>query len=56
MGKVGACGKVRHPNRRRAIGAAIRLSRRTGTPLRVYPCARCGGFHLTSWRTPKGDR
>jgi hypothetical protein len=30
-----------------AIAAALRCSRKRGTPLRPYHCDRCGTWHLT---------
>lgn len=46
------CGrKNRYPDELTAIGAALRYSLRRGIGLRVYPCATCSGFHLTSWTT-----
>lgn len=50
------CGKVRHTNQSAAIASAIRSSKRGGTPLRVYRCPGCKGFHLTKrpeWSEPK---
>lgn len=42
-------GKRRHEDEMAAIAAALRRSR-SGTPLRVYPCPTCGGYHLTKMR------
>ena len=42
-----AHGKKIYPSSRAAISAALRYSRRRGTPLRVYFQSGCG-FHLTS--------
>lgn len=41
------CGKQRYPTMRRAIHVALVCSRLRGTPLRVYPCPRASGYHLT---------
>ena len=42
-----ACaGKVRHETELLALGAAVKACHRT--PLRVYPCRECHGWHLTS--------
>lgn len=40
-------GKRRHPDELTAIASAIRCSARRGTPLRVYLCPDCDGWHLT---------
>ena len=48
-----ACNKRKHPNRMRAIAAAVRLSR-NNVPLRVYFCETCKSYHLT--KRPKWDR
>lgn len=32
--------------RQAALGVALRSSRRTGKPMRSYPC-KCGSFHIT---------
>jgi hypothetical protein len=45
------CGKRRHINELSAIAAAIRLSGARATPLRVYRCPDCAGWHLTKRRT-----
>lgn len=42
-----ACGKKSYPTERAAISIALRASKRSGTALRVYRCARCRAFHLT---------
>ena len=33
-------------SRQRALGVALRSSRRTGKAMRTYPCT-CGAFHVT---------
>jgi hypothetical protein len=33
-----------------ALRALLKSSKRRGTPLRIYTCHECKGFHLTSER------
>lgn len=47
------CGKRHYPTEREAIRSALYASRKTGTPLRVYRCGICGGWHLT--KRPKRE-
>jgi hypothetical protein len=57
--EVSACGKVRYTSEHKAIGAAIRSSRRGGLPLRVYQCPGCHGWHLTKrpvWHPSYGPK
>lgn len=49
---TGGCGKRRHTTQLAAIASALRCSARRGTPLRVYRCPNCGGWHLTSKTRP----
>ena len=54
-----SCGKNRYPSERVAIRSALRSSRRGGTPLRVYRCDRCHGWHLTKmavWHPSYGPK
>ena len=44
--KCPATGKDMH-SQSSAINAAIRYSRKRGTPLRTYKCPECSAFHLT---------
>lgn len=48
-----ACGKCRYRNYGHAISALLYANKRTGTPLRIYPCPTGRGFHLT--KQPKRD-
>ena len=41
------CGGKRKRDYEGAIRAALVLSAKRGTPLRPYPCQRCGTWHLT---------
>lgn len=42
------CGtKYRYPDWDKAVHAALVSNRKRGTPLRVYQCELCQGFHLT---------
>lgn len=46
------CGKIRHATQRSAIRSAIASWFMSGgTPLRVYRCPDCSGWHLTSRKT-----
>ena len=50
-GKCSYTGKDKH-TKGSAISAALRYSKRRGTPLRIYFCHRCASHHLTkrpSW-------
>jgi hypothetical protein len=52
-------GKRRYETNRFAIAAALRASRRSGLPLRVYRCSDCGGWHLTKrpeWHPSYGPK
>jgi len=40
-------GKVRHKNRALAERQAARDLKRHGVSLRVYPCGKCKGWHLS---------
>lgn len=39
--------KVRYRDRQEAVIALQKATRRRGTPLRIYDCDLCRGFHLT---------
>lgn len=44
------CGKVRYESKRQAAtvrNAVMRRHNRRVKRLRIYPCANCGGWHLT---------
>jgi len=41
-------GKIRYRDRSEAIVALQKAKRRRGTPLRIYECDLCRGFHLSS--------
>lgn len=45
-------GKMRFPDFDTAAHSALATSRIRATPLRVYECPSCSGFHLT--KTPGG--
>ncbi len=40
--------KVRYRDRAEAVLALQKAKRRRGTPLRIYECELCLGYHLTS--------
>ena len=43
------CSQKRtYPTQAQAFGGALRASRKTGKPMRAYPCPHCHKFHLTS--------
>ena len=46
-GKCSYTGKDMH-TKGSAISAALRYSKKRGTPLRIYFCGRCQHHHLTS--------
>lgn len=48
MKKCSLHEKDKHPSSLSAIKAALRCSRKRGTPLRVYYDKSCGSWHLTS--------
>ncbi len=46
--RVNSCTKkIRYATEDEAIGAAIRVSCRSGRPMRTYRCDRCRGWHIT---------
>jgi len=52
-----ACGKRRCATKADAITYVLYLARKTADPLRIYPCPKCDGFHLTKlpeWKDPNG--
>lgn len=48
-------GKVIYPTEHAAQRRALRRSAKAGIPLRVYPCRRCHGYHLTSKVDVRGE-
>lgn len=47
-------GKARYPDHQAALGALRRIQRRNTrevVPVRIYDCALCRGWHLTSTPT-----
>lgn len=55
VGTCKASGKRRYPHPDPAYAAALRLSIRTGKPIRAYECPDCGDWHLTRrpiWKDP----
>lgn len=46
--------KKTYPTYRAALKVLLRATRQRGTPLRIYPCSDCHGFHLT--KQPRGGR
>lgn len=49
------CNKRTYRSRLQALGVAAKMSGKSGDPLRVYPCSKCHGFHLTKTKT-RGKR
>lgn len=47
MGRDGF-GRIRYASPAKAKKARIKMRGLAGTPLRVYKCPRCRGWHLTS--------
>lgn len=41
-------GRIRYSSPAKAKKARIKMRGFAGTPLRVYKCPRCKGYHLTS--------
>lgn len=57
--EVLACGKRRYVSELAALASATRSSRRSDTPLRVYECSGCRGWHLTArpvWHPSYGPK
>lgn len=48
-----ACGERRCADEAHAMRYVLWLARKTTTPLRVYPCPACAGWHVTSKPTWK---
>lgn len=46
-----ASGKHTHSTFEAAVPYALRRSRATGRPFRIYACPHCTGFHLTKRAT-----
>ena len=46
--------KRTYPTYRAALKTLLGATKRRGTPLRIYPCKECEGFHLTKQPTRRG--
>lgn len=49
----GLCGKKTYTTRRAATRAALGSSTTFGKGVRIYPCTRCKGLHLTTKTKPR---
>jgi hypothetical protein len=60
MGKIATAadceGKAKFSSWTKAEHSAAVIAKREDTPMHVYPCGRCGGYHVGSSIIPKAKR